>query len=145
MQYLLAYPESYCINGDLRWTTRQIAVFHRYSSFSPESLWIILDNSATSKVQRRIEEALFGFSSNKLDPRQSVMALHLLVLSCYTKDWRWYLRSLGSEIEQIVRLAVYIPQEFIHFLFSRWTLGRGSWKINGPEWYSFDFTPSSGR
>lgn len=100
MHYLLTYAEDDARGGTSSWRIRQACVFHRYDPSGSGNLWILLHANPQSPLQKRIEHviatksvALFG----------EWFSMHLLVLSTYIGGWRWYIRSLGDEIEKTVR------------------------------------------
>src|SRR5437016_1040063 len=55
MQYVLSYVEEVRRHGSIKWTMRQIGVYHRYSSVEDKSLWILLYNRPNSLAQKRLE------------------------------------------------------------------------------------------
>ncbi|KAL4745163.1 hypothetical protein BDW72DRAFT_211694 [Aspergillus terricola var. indicus] len=104
-QYLLPYIADCSRGGPTKWTDRWLGVFHR---FSPEpngrgrNLWIFLHANHDSEAQNRIQSTVSAHS----DLSQHPQSLHLAALSSYIGNWRWYIRSLGEEVESMVGLRV---------------------------------------
>jgi len=94
MQYVLSYVEGVRRHGSIKWTMRQIGVYHRYSSAEDKSLWILLFNRPNSVVQKRLETMIENCSGFR--------HIHLTILSAYFENWRWYLNDLGNDLETIV-------------------------------------------
>lgn len=84
------------------WTIRQTGVFHRYDPAARRSIWIILNPMPHSKVQRRLDQA--AAVGNGWGQHSSIdwHHLHLLVISSYLVNWRWYLNDLNDNISQSV-------------------------------------------
>jgi hypothetical protein len=101
MQYLLSYAEESSGPGSDTWTMRQVGVFHRFVPTGPGSLWVFLHAKPNTRLQQRLEEATSRWEQSA--PRQRHWHfMHLLVLSTYLNNWRWYLRSLVADFEKIV-------------------------------------------
>jgi hypothetical protein len=103
MQYRFSYVEQ----AGNSWATRQIGVYHRRESkgSGPANLWIFLHPKNNSVVQKRLEAAL-SMWSNSSSRSANWDLMHLLVLSSYFGDWRWYLKSLSGEIEYLAKDAL---------------------------------------
>lgn len=97
MQYRLSYVEE--VPGGF--ATRQTGVFHRFVPNGPGNLWIFLNPRPKSTLQARLENVVRETDTGRTS-RQEWELTHLLVLSSYLGDWRWYLKSLSAEIEHIV-------------------------------------------
>ncbi|OCL02180.1 hypothetical protein AOQ84DRAFT_443530 [Glonium stellatum] len=98
MQYILSYVEQVHRHDVDKWTMRQVGIYHRYSSAEDKSLWIILYNQPNSVAQKRLEimiEKHSGFGH-----------IHLTILSTYFENWRWYLNTLGNDLEAIADIAL---------------------------------------
>ncbi|KAL4812110.1 hypothetical protein BDW67DRAFT_188990 [Aspergillus spinulosporus] len=97
-QYLLPCIADCSRGGSMKWTDRWLGVFHR---FSPEpnghgrNLWIFLHANYNSEAQNRIQSTVHS------DLSQHPQSLHLAALSSYIGNWRWYIRSLGEEVESM--------------------------------------------
>lgn len=101
LQYLLVYPEGYPLGDSVSWTTRQIAVFHRYSPSGSGNICILLHAKPRSTMQMRLEVFCFPLKNN-INLQRDWHILHFLVLSCHIGNWRWYMRSLGRAVEGII-------------------------------------------
>ncbi|OCK91162.1 uncharacterized protein K441DRAFT_642086 [Cenococcum geophilum 1.58] len=110
MQYVLSYVEEVRRHGSIKWTMRQIGVYHRYSSAEDKSLWILLFNRPNSVVQKRLETMIENCSGFR--------HIHLTILSAYFENWRWYLNDLGNDLETIVDIALTLdftkPEHYTH-------------------------------
>jgi hypothetical protein len=97
MQYRLSYVEE--VQGGF--ATRQTGIFHRFVPNGPGNLWIFLNPRTQSTLQIRLENVVRQpeIGRNSFEGWEMI---HLLVLSSYLGDWRWYLKSLSVEIERIV-------------------------------------------
>jgi hypothetical protein len=101
MQYRLSYVEEVQGGHAKSWPTRQTAVYHRFVPNGPGSLWIFLHPRPKSTLQNRLESVVLESETGR-SSHQEWEATHLLVLSSYLGDWRWYCKSLSAEIERIV-------------------------------------------
>ncbi|KAK2790106.1 hypothetical protein FQN53_000346 [Emmonsiellopsis sp. PD_33] len=102
MHYILTYAEDYLAGQNVKWTERQLGVFHRYVPSGAGNLWIFLHAQQQSGLQQKIEAK----ASTIADPSQfNWYDLHSLALSSYFRNWRWYIQSLGEEVEKIVRIV----------------------------------------
>lgn len=87
--------------GD-QWSERQIGVYHSFSSASSTSgIMVLLHAQISSKAQRRLEDAFSDGKYNQ-DSLISPLRLHLLILSSYVNNWRWYMDELGSTCLRLV-------------------------------------------
>ena len=94
MQYVLSYVEEVRRHGSIKWTMRQIGVYHRYSSAEDKCLWILLYNRPNSMAQKRLE--------TMIENRSGFRHIHLIILWAYFKNWRWYLNTLSNNLETII-------------------------------------------
>lgn len=101
MQYRLSYVEEHTRPNSKSWVIRQMGVYHRFYPGSGRSLWIFLHPKPDSLVQRRLETAITQWEQSRASLK-SWYLVHILVLSSYFNDWRWYLKSLSAQIENIV-------------------------------------------
>lgn len=110
MQYVLSYVEEVRRHGSIKWTMRQIGVYHRYSSAEDKSLWILLFNRPNSVAQKRLETMIENCSGFR--------HIHLTILSAHFENWRWYLNTLGNDLEIIVDIALTLdfmkPEHYTH-------------------------------
>ncbi|KAK2800970.1 hypothetical protein FQN50_007945 [Emmonsiellopsis sp. PD_5] len=98
MHYILTYAEDYVAGQNVKWTERQLGVFHRYVPSGAGNLWIFLHAQQQSGLQQKIEAK----ASTIADCSQfNWYNFHSLALSSYFKNWRWYIQSLGEEVEKI--------------------------------------------
>lgn len=78
---------------------RQVGVYHQHAPMGGKpgsSLWIFLHAKPNSAIQNRVESSVVTHNS--------VLQIHMIVLSTHLKSWRWYLHSLNTEFEKIVSL-----------------------------------------
>lgn len=62
---------------------------------------ILLHAHLSSKAQGRLEDAFSDGKYNQ-DSLTSPLRLHLLILSSYVNNWRWFMHELGSTYLQLV-------------------------------------------
>ncbi|OJJ06554.1 hypothetical protein ASPVEDRAFT_56153 [Aspergillus versicolor CBS 583.65] len=103
MHYLITYAEDTIRGGISSWKIRQTCVFHRHDPSGSGSLWVLLHANAESPLQKRIEHIIATSPAALLG---QWFSMHLLALSTYLGGWRWYIRSLGDEIEKTVDIAL---------------------------------------
>jgi hypothetical protein len=103
MQYRYSYVEEVAGSSN-PWAIRQTGIYHRYVPNGLGNLWIFLHPRQNSTLQKRLEDAALVWEQTK-SSRKHWEDVHVLVLSSYFGDWRWYLRSLSAEIERIVSIA----------------------------------------
>ncbi|KAL3495892.1 hypothetical protein BJX62DRAFT_222253 [Aspergillus germanicus] len=84
MQYLFTYAENDSTGAAGSWKIRQVCVFHRHGP--PDHRRTINKTPGTFLAE---------WSS-----------IHLLTFSTYMGGWRWYIRSLGDELERTVNIAL---------------------------------------
>ncbi|KAI9766199.1 MAG: hypothetical protein M1839_005015 [Geoglossum umbratile] len=101
MQYLLGYIEETDRPGD-KWVMRLVGVFHRFVPNGPGSLWIFLHAYPNTRVMERVKASIPDRSLRQ----QHWSFIHSLVLSTCLENWRWYLRSLNDEFEEISNLML---------------------------------------
>lgn len=106
MQYRLSYVEEDVRTSSRSWVIRQMGVYHHYNPNSDCSLWILINPKPNSLLQRRLEAATIRWQRATAS-QGSWHLTHLLVLSSYFNNWRWYLRNLGADIEHIVSRGKY--------------------------------------
>ncbi|KAH8592626.1 hypothetical protein B0O99DRAFT_653773 [Bisporella sp. PMI_857] len=99
MQYRYSYVEEVAGSSN-PWAIRQTGIYHRYVPNGLGNLWIFLHPRQNSTLQKRLEDAALVWEQTK-SSRKHWEDVHVLVLSSYFGDWRWYLRSLSAEIERI--------------------------------------------
>jgi hypothetical protein len=113
MQYRLSYVEE--VPGGF--AIRQTGVFHRFVPSGRGNLWIFLNPRPRSTLQVRLEavvqESEIGGNSS---PKWEM--IHLLILSSYMCDWRWYLKSLSAEIQHIVSVPSSADSNYRIFLMT---------------------------
>ncbi|KAG0651758.1 hypothetical protein D0Z07_1903 [Hyphodiscus hymeniophilus] len=102
MQYRLSYVEE--IQG-AGLATRQTGVFHRFVPDGRGSLWIFLNPRPNSNLQTRLGSVVRNSKIGRACSEEWEL-VHLLVLSSYLGDWRWYLKSLSAEIERIASISL---------------------------------------
>ncbi len=110
MQYRLSYVEEVPGNSSHPWAIRQTGVYHHHVPNGSGSLWIFLHPRPNSSLQQRLEACALEWdrSEGSIDDWELT---HILTLSSYFGDWRWYLKSLSADIEHIVCLDyLHIPQ-----------------------------------
>jgi hypothetical protein len=101
MSYLMVYVEQNRGKEKISWPIRQTAVFHRFvPGASTRNLWIFIHPMPNSFLQRRLESSIM--QRNQTGGCKSALKLHTLVISSYLDDWRWYLKALNDEFEEIV-------------------------------------------
>ncbi|KAF2796628.1 hypothetical protein K505DRAFT_237308, partial [Melanomma pulvis-pyrius CBS 109.77] len=101
-QYLITFPEA-VQSLTTPWTMRQVGVYHQYIPHDEQdsrSLWVFFHAKPNSQIQDNLECSIKGHNS--------VLQIHVLVLSMHLKSWRWYLDSLNTDFEKIVDIAVTI-------------------------------------
>ncbi|PYI01669.1 hypothetical protein BO78DRAFT_464511 [Aspergillus sclerotiicarbonarius CBS 121057] len=103
VQYLLTYADEYKVNGSIKWTVRQIGVFHRYKPSGGGNLWIFLHAKPDSKLQQQLEARL---TESPKALGHDWFSLHSLVLSSYLVNWRWGIRGLGDQLENSADIAL---------------------------------------
>lgn len=102
--YIFVYTERHGGLKRTSWPIRQTGVFHRYNSKADTNLWIILHPMPQSKVQERLDELVIKQAASTSlcnDWHQ----LHLLIISSYMNNWRWYLNDLSDEISETVSIS----------------------------------------
>jgi hypothetical protein len=82
------------------WPVRQTVVFHRFTPNSDGNLWILIHPTPKSVFQQRLEA--FILSEPEFVESSGCARLHLLAWSSYIENWRWYLKALSDEFEEIV-------------------------------------------
>jgi hypothetical protein len=110
MCYLMVYVEETPGKRKASWPVRQTVVFHRFTLSSEGNLWILIHPTSNSVLQQRLEAFVFGDSS--FLEKAGCLKLHLLAFSSYLENWRWYLKALSDEFEEIVKhlQKIYISQ-----------------------------------
>ncbi len=98
--YLMVYVEENRSKERTSWPIRQTAVFHRFVPNVEGTFWIFLHPMPSSVLQRRLEASIENISSSPY-PRND-MIFHSLAISSYINSYRWYLKALSEEFEEIV-------------------------------------------
>ena len=87
------------------WSVRQTGVYHRFSTTDPskaENLWLLLHPMQNSKAQTRM-----GVATEKLcaeEMAKDPLRLHVLIMSSYVDNWRWYLHDIKRQYLVLVYL-----------------------------------------
>jgi hypothetical protein len=92
------------------WSTRQTGIYHRFSTChakKAENLWVLVHPMPNSKVQRRLAVATKDLTAN--DMAVNPLRLHVLVMSCYIDNWRWYLHNIKRQYTTYVGLRDDFP------------------------------------
>lgn len=101
MSYLMVYVEESRGKEKISWPIRQTAVFHRFVPGGPEeNLWIFIHPMPNSVLKGKVQDAIT--QSTQFRNSKSIPQLHLLVVSSYIENARWYLKALSEEFEDIV-------------------------------------------
>jgi hypothetical protein len=99
--YLLRYVEK---NGrswsSNPWSIRRTGVYHRFCPKTKSSVFIFLHPKEQTKLQERIRSLCTRGESSM--PWANPMRFHLLLLSSYLDNWRWYLSDLGRDFLKTV-------------------------------------------
>lgn len=101
IQYRVSYVEETAGHGGREWAIRQMGVYHRHVPGGSGNIWILLHPKQKSIVQTRLEDCALEWDERK-GSFDDWELTHILVLSSYFDDWRWYLKSLSAEVERIV-------------------------------------------
>jgi hypothetical protein len=103
MQYRFNYVEQ----AGSSWATRQVGIYHRRepSGSGLSNLWIFLHPRNNSVMQKRLEAAVSSWETSGAQSANWDLT-HLLALSSYFGDWRWFLKSLSGEIEHLANDAL---------------------------------------
>ncbi|KAF8244930.1 hypothetical protein K440DRAFT_557560, partial [Wilcoxina mikolae CBS 423.85] len=105
--YLLRYVEK---NGrswnSNPWSIRRTGVYHRYCPDTQSNVFIFLHPKEQTKLQERIHSLCTQDESSM--PWANPMRLHLLLLSSYLDNWRWYLSDLGRDFLKTQNTALTI-------------------------------------
>lgn len=89
--------------GKNPWSVRQTGVYHQYSPQDDAHFWILLHPKNDSKVQIAIQKAARQYSrTNAMLSNAAFM--HLLILSSYVDNWRWYMKDLCSDFTKMVSI-----------------------------------------
>ncbi|KAE8450330.1 hypothetical protein EG329_006758 [Mollisiaceae sp. DMI_Dod_QoI] len=104
MQYRLSYSEEVGNNKNVR-AIRQTGVYHRHVPNGSGNIWILLHPRPESVVQTRLDSCALEWErrNGSLDEWELT---HILILSSYFGDWRWYIKSLSAEVERIACIAL---------------------------------------
>lgn len=100
-QYIFSYVEEILGNNSNRWAVRQTGVYHRHTSNGIGNLWIFLHPKPKSALQTRLEACARDWEERK-GSFDDWELTHILVLSSYFDDWRWYLKNLSADVERMV-------------------------------------------
>ena len=87
-----------------RWSERQVGVYHSFDlrGSNPASV-IVLHAMPSSRLQQRMDDAFRNGYFRKMHG-SSHMMLHVLILSTYMNNWRWYMDELGEECLDLVSI-----------------------------------------
>jgi hypothetical protein len=113
MCYLFVYVEESKHGNKKSWPVRQLGVFHRFNPKTKTSLWILLNPMPNSRVQQRLDDSVLQQNWLK-DSYPDLQQLHLMVISSYIHNWRWYLDDIGEEFEATVGIS----QRIFHAVFA---------------------------
>jgi hypothetical protein len=99
------------------WSVRQTGVYHRFSitdSLKAENFWLLLHPMPNSKAQTRMRIATEKLGEDEMvrDP----LRLHVLIMSSYVDNWRWYLHDIKRQYTELVSLEETAPVEMLTFL-----------------------------
>jgi len=100
--------------GQDKWSFRHTGVYHHHTSNF--DLFIILHPNDHSVLEGRILKMLDANSATR--PGLSQLSafyndpyrLHLLVMSSFFDNWRWYFRYLGEDFKAEVCIKTCVPQ-----------------------------------
>ena len=84
------------------WSIRQLGLYHYQSVVEDFDLFIVLNCTQDSEMEKRILDLSTCAAARKTlleDPCR----LHLLPFSAHLDDWRWHLRYIGQSFSQKVR------------------------------------------
>lgn len=104
MCYLFVYVEESKHGNKRSWPVRQLGVFHRFNPKTKTSLWILLNPMPNSRVQQRLDDSALQQILLQ-DSYPDLQQLHLLVISSYIHNWRWYINDIGEEFEATVCIS----------------------------------------
>ncbi|KAF8859385.1 hypothetical protein BDZ45DRAFT_361920 [Acephala macrosclerotiorum] len=105
IQYRVSYVEETVGHGGKEWAIRQMGVYHRHVPGRSGNIWILLHPKPGSTAQTRLENCAVEWDERK-GSFDDWELTHILVLSSYFDDWRWYLKSLSAEAGRIASIAL---------------------------------------
>jgi hypothetical protein len=99
------------------WSVRQTGVYHRFETVAQpsskhdkgketiaernaENLWMLLHPMPKSRAQTRLAAAVEGLMAEEL--AEDPLRLHVLILSSYVDNWRWYLHDVKRRYTRFV-------------------------------------------
>jgi len=99
--YQINYVEENMRDGKAPWSFRHTGIYHHHAS--DFDLYVLLHPNKHSVVESRllqileIEPSTASHQPRSLDFIQGPYQLHMLLLSSYFDNWRWYFRYLGDK------------------------------------------------
>ncbi|KAF8246074.1 hypothetical protein K440DRAFT_685745 [Wilcoxina mikolae CBS 423.85] len=113
--YLLRYPEQNGRDYSQKWSIRRTGVYHHFDPNTKSSVFIFLHPVRGARTQARIKELCSSPKSLK-STQAHPLRLHLLLLSSYIDNWRWYLRDYGYELmgkeERALTIDIQDPDDY---------------------------------
>ncbi|KUJ23542.1 uncharacterized protein LY89DRAFT_185482 [Mollisia scopiformis] len=105
IQYRFSYAEEIVGKSSSTWAIRQTGVYHRHVPNGSGNIWILLHPRPDSTVHTRLQDCALEWEgrSGSLDEWEMT---HILILSSYFDDWRWYLKYLNGEVELMAAIAI---------------------------------------
>lgn len=100
--YLYRYVERNGRSPGNPWSIRQTGVYHRYSPTDVSNFWLLLHPLVDSMAQKRLNK-LYSTQNSFVHLKANALGLHILLISSYSDNWRWYLKDLGIAFTKIVR------------------------------------------
>ena len=89
--------------GNIRyWTTRQVGLYQRYSGENDYGFCVLLQPQKQSAVQSSIDYLKTHPEEQPTSCRESLLNVHLTILSSYFHNWQSYLTALNNDFEDIV-------------------------------------------
>ena len=101
--YTYKYVERNGRSQGNNWSIRQTIVYHQRAA-DGMAIWIILHPKSRSVFQGRLFKA-FSDMQTAVEIHSDPEILHVMLISSYIENWRWYLSQLSEKFQDAVRFV----------------------------------------
>ncbi|KAI9737189.1 MAG: hypothetical protein M1834_000782 [Cirrosporium novae-zelandiae] len=103
--YLFKYPEQnqYPEEDGDPWSIRQTGVYHQLDTKAMKNIWIIIHPKKDAAARMQLDNCLKS-PSESIEISRHPFLVHILLISTYVDNWRWYMAYYEEKLLILVRL-----------------------------------------
>lgn len=106
--YQLRYVEDNHREHGSRWSERQVGLYHQVQGTA--NVLLLLHAKPDSKLRSRIHNSADTIPNDDCsNPSKNPLSVHVMILTTYIDEWRWYLDDIGTKCGDFVSNILLCP------------------------------------